>query len=224
MIWLYSGTPGSGKSYHLAKDVYSRLRQGKAVISNTTFNLSYIQKPNRFNFKYVDNSELTVEYLEEYAKNHHKQGKEGQTLVVIDEAAVKFNSRDYQAKDRMRWLTFFSQHRKLGYNVILVAQSDRMIDRQIRSVIEYDVKHRKISNLNIIGLIMSLVMMGTLFMCVTYWYGVREVSDRQVIRYRRRIGKFYNTYQIIRNDKPSQDGAGAVSAQGTRPAPASRKG
>ena len=38
----------------------------------------------------------------------------------------------------------FSQHRKLGYRVILIAQFDRMLDRQIRSVLEYEYIHRKV--------------------------------------------------------------------------------
>lgn len=198
MVWLYSGTPGSGKSYHAAKDVYNRLRSGKSVISNTKYNLKYIPKKHRFKFKYVDNSELTVKFLEDYAETYHVEGKEGQTLLVIDECAVKFNSRDFKDKDRMEWLRFFAQHRKLGYNVILVAQHDRMIDRQIRAVVEYEVKHRKISNYNMFGLLLSLLCGGTLFIAVTYWYGVKEVTERNLIAYRRKIGKFYNTYEIIK--------------------------
>ena len=37
---------------------------------------------------------------------------------------------------------FFSQHRKLGYRVILVAQFSEMIDKQIRALIEYEYIHR----------------------------------------------------------------------------------
>ena len=32
------------------------------------------------------------------------------------------------------------------FNVILIAQSDKMLDKQIRSLIEYDVKHIKMNN------------------------------------------------------------------------------
>ena len=38
-------------------------------------------------------------------------------------------------------MTFFSQHRKLGFNIILITQSDRMLDKQIRSLVEDEVKH-----------------------------------------------------------------------------------
>ena len=78
--------------------------------------------------------------------DNHKIGKEGQTLVVIDECQIIFNCRDFGRKDRNAWVTFFAQHRKLGFNVILITQSDRMLDRQIRSLVEEEVKHRKLNN------------------------------------------------------------------------------
>lgn len=197
MIKLYSGTPGSGKSYHAAVDVYDRLRQGKPVISNTTYNMKYIQLKNREKFTYIDNSDLTVDFLEKYAFENHKPGREGQTLLIIDECAVMFNSREYSRNDRMRWITFLQQHRKLGFNITLISQSDRMIDRQIRAFIEYDVKHRNAKNFHVFGFFLSLFFGGSLFTCVTYWYGIKERVNMEFLRYRRKIAKFYNTYQIF---------------------------
>ena len=96
----------------------------------------------------MDNSELTVQALTDYARKNHKIGKEGQTLVVIDECQVKFNSRDFGKKDRMDWVVFFTQHRKYGFDpFILIAQYDRMIDRQITCLIESEHKHRKVEQL-----------------------------------------------------------------------------
>jgi hypothetical protein len=201
MIWLYSGTPGSGKSYHCAKDVYSRLKSGKRVIANTVYNLGLIKESNREKFTYKDNSELTVKFLEDYSKENHVTGVEGQTLLVIDECSVMFNSRDYARKDRMEWITLLQQHRKLGYNIILIAQSDRMIDRQIRNFIEYDVKHRSVKNFKIFGVILSLFAGGNLFAAVTYWYGMREKIEAEFIPYSKRIAKFYNTFEIFDEEK-----------------------
>ena len=42
MISLYTGTPGSGKSYHAAIDIYNWLRAGKSVISSININTSII--------------------------------------------------------------------------------------------------------------------------------------------------------------------------------------
>ena len=83
MIYLYSGTPGSGKSLHTAKVVYETLRLGLPVIANFSFN--YSGKKN--SFYYVDNTELTPDYLQDFARQYWN-GKcviEGRILLVIDE-------------------------------------------------------------------------------------------------------------------------------------------
>ena len=40
MILLYSGTPGSGKSFHATQEIYYLLRRKKNVICNYDVNLS----------------------------------------------------------------------------------------------------------------------------------------------------------------------------------------
>lgn len=225
MIWLYSGTPGSGKSYHVALDVYSRLKKGKRVISNTTYNLKYIKQKHHNNFTYKDNSELTVDFLESYSNENHVQGFEGQTLLVIDECSVIFNSRDYSRSDRMKWIVFLQQHRKLGYNIILIAQNDRMIDRQIRCFIEYDVKHRNVKNFKLFGAFLALLFGGSFFVAVTYWYGMREKVDAEFIPFRKKISRFYNTFEIFNEEsKAPAPEAGKSEAKGSMlPARAARK-
>ena len=69
--------------------------------------------------------------------------RSGSCLLIVDEAGILFNSRDWmvRAEEAEKVDKFFSQSRKFGYDVILVAQSDRMIDRQIRDLAEYLVRH-----------------------------------------------------------------------------------
>ena len=59
--------------------------------------------------------------------------QQGEVLVMQHN---DLNCRDFGRKDRNAWVTFFSQHRKLGFNIILITQSDRMLDKQIRSLVE----------------------------------------------------------------------------------------
>lgn len=216
MIALYSGTPGSGKSYHAAYDVYNRLRFGHRVISNSTYNLSYIPDKHRDKLVYVDNSELTPAYLMEYSKKYHKPGRESQTLIVIDECAVKFNCRDIDRKDRSDWISLFAQHRKLGFDVVLITQNDRMIDRQIRSLIEYDVKHRNAKNFKIWGFLFSILFGGgSVFVAIKVWYGMRERIGAQFFPYRRKIGKFYNTFEMYDENRKAAPAASSSEAPRT---------
>jgi zona occludens toxin (predicted ATPase) len=200
MITLYSGTPGSGKSLHVNREIMKILRsRKKAVISNSPVNMDVISRKGRRRtgeFVYLTNDKLTVDYLIGHAKKHHKVGREGQTLVVIDEAAIMFNARDYASFDRKAWLNFFMTHRHYGYNVIMVAQSARQIDRQIRDLIEYEVKHRKANNFKAIGLLFTLFGIP-LFVAVTYWYGINEKCGAEFFRYRKKDGKMYDTMMLF---------------------------
>lgn len=198
MIYFYSGTPGSGKSLHVARDIYFRLNRNKKypnVIANFMVSEKMI-KNKKAKFIYKDNSELTVEFLLNYAMENHKIGVENQTLVVVDECSVIWNAREWMKdKDRMEWLKFFVQHRKLGYNFILIAQTDRQIDRQIRSLFEYEVKHRRVNNFKIGQLIPVPV-----FAAITYWYGVNERLGVEFFTYRKKWGKFYDSYGTFEMD------------------------
>lgn len=206
MIYFYSGTPGSGKSLHVARDIYYRLNRNKKypnVIANFMINENMIRN-KKSRFVYKDNSDLTVSFLLNYAFENHKQGVENQTLVVVDEASVIWNAREWQkgetSHNRMEWLKFFVQHRKLGYNFIIISQTDRQIDRQIRSLFEYEIKHRKVNNFKI-GKLIPFPM----FACVSYWYGVNERLGVEFFTYRRKWGKFYDSYGTFELDYKLMD-------------------
>jgi len=195
MIYLYSGTPGSGKSLHVARDIYNRLNLNKKnprVIANFTINEKMI-KGKKAQFIYKDNSELTVDYLLKFSRENHVAGKENQTLVVVDECQVIWNAREWQNNgNRMEWIKFFTQHRHLGYNFIVIAQNDRMIDRQIRCLFEYQVEHRKMNNFKL-----GKLMPFPTFIAITRWYGVNEKLNVEFFTYRRKWGKFYDSYSTF---------------------------
>jgi len=198
MIVLYSGTPGSGKSLHTAERLYYWLRLGKPAICNFDISLDAVSKKNaqRLKFSYWPNNKLTVRRLLDYSRDYFK-GKtirEDQIMLVIDEAQLIFNAREWQKKGRDDWLSFFSQHRKYGYYIILVAQFDRMIDRQIRSLIEYEYVHRKVSNFGLKGKLLSVVMGGHMFVAVKVWYAMNEKVGSEFFRSRRKFYRLYDTF------------------------------
>lgn len=205
MIYFYSGTPGSGKSLHVAQDIYNYLRRGKNVIANFDINESAIRgygTPKVGQFIWKENVDLTVGFLLDYSREHHKKNAKGQmiekqTLLVIDECQIIFNARTWNQQDRSKWCQFFTQHRKYGYTVILISQFDRLIDRQIRSLIEYEYKHRKINNYKAFGALLGLFSGGALFICVIYWYGVREKVGSQFFRGRKKYYNLYNSYKLF---------------------------
>lgn len=201
MITLYSGTPGSGKSLHLASRLYHKMRFVKApVIGNFQTDYSNIKNP-KGTYLYIDNSDLTPDRLINFSRNYSayigRRLKEDELLLVIDECQIMFNARAWGQYDRSEWCSFFTQHRKLGYEVVLVAQFDRMIDRQIRSLIEYEWVHRKVSNFGIKGKVMSLFCAGKLFVAVKVWYPMKEKVGSEFYVAKKKYYSIYDTYTLF---------------------------
>lgn len=199
-IYLYSGTPGSGKSLHATADIKDALfwrRYPRDVICNYDLALPESKRPF---FHYKPNSELHPSWLVDFSKEYFKSHKFGEDkiLLVIDECQLLFNSREWNNPERMAWLEFFSQHRHYGYKVIFVAQSDKMVDRQFRALIEYDVNHRKLSNFGLVGALMSLMFLGRLHVAVTRYYGLSERVGVHWFVARKGIFKLYDSYTSFR--------------------------
>lgn len=198
MIYLYSGTPGSGKSLHCARTIYYCLFRNEPVICNFQIDTKSVKHPE--NFHYVDNSEMTPEMLIKFSqeKFKDKRPKEGAITLVIDEAQMMFNARSWDKKGRDAWNKFFQLHRHFGYDVILIAQFDRMLDRQIRSLIEYEYIHRKVKNMGWRGLFLSLLMLSpNLFVSVKVWYPMKEKVGSEFFRVKKKFYKLYDTYVLL---------------------------
>lgn len=199
MIYLYSGTPGSGKSLHTARDILDALKVKKLpVIANFDINSDTRGYDERFTYR--DNMSLTPDFLLKFSDDYFKGRKvrEDRILLVIDEAQLVFNSRNWNQGQRMAWIEFFSQHRHFGYKVILIAQFDRMIDRQIRSLVEIEVNHRKMGNFGVKGLLLSLPFRGRLFLAISYYYGLKEKVATSFLLPRRRYFRLYDSYSRFR--------------------------
>lgn len=209
-IYLYSGTPGSGKSLHCARDIRDYLRYKKLpVVANFPINEA---TRGYERFTYRDNSEVTPEYLVRFARDYwqdHKFG-EDRILLVLDECQLLFNSRDWAQKDRMAWLEFFSQHRKYGYMILFVAQFDRMIDRQIRSLVEYEYVHRKMGNFGWKGKAITLLALGELYVCVKRFYSLSERIGVEYFRAHKSLFRMYDSYATFDRTGDGDEGKGST--------------
>ena len=217
MITLYSGTPGSGKSLHQAEDVYYWLRAGKPCVTNYEIVYDVIKTKKKILHLYLPNDELYPDKLIEFAREYfaHHKFKEGAIRLYIDEAQLMFNAREWQIKGRHEWISFFTQHRKYGYDIYLVAQFDRMIDRQVRSLLEYEVIHRKASNFGMAGKIISLIFgfifggSTKMFVAIKRWYPMNERLSSNTFFYRKRDGKLYDTFKdfgvFVKDDEKIKD-------------------
>ena len=208
MIELYSGTPGSGKSLHSAKVIRERLQEkGRIVIGNFPINKRAIKKMQGV-YIFVDNDRLTPERLIRFSLHLSahlgRRLKEGEVLLIIDEAQLIFNSREWQRLAKTGWLSFFSQHRHLGYDIILAAQFDRMLDRQVRCLIEYEYVHRKISRAGRFGSFLGFLTRGSLFVYIKRWYPIHEKVDTTFFLGTSKLYDLYDSYILF--DAPAKAG------------------
>lgn len=208
MITLYSGTPGSGKSLSVAEKIVVAIESGKTVISNMIVDLSSVHEKNNRRRKpraygeYIkfENATLTPEFLVNFALENHAVGFEGQTLLIFDEVQMKFSPSvvklmcQEDKNFRVKWLDFFTQHRHLGYDVIFVTQFDKLLDAQIRCLIEYNYIHRKVNNYgNAFCLFLDIVGVK-LFSQVQYWYGSNMRIGGRMFLFSKRYSKIYDSY------------------------------
>ena len=120
---------------------------------------------------------------------------------------MMFNARDWNKADRSGWNKFFQVHRHLGYDVILIAQFDRMIDRQIRSLIEYEYIHRKVTNMGWRGILLSLLMFSPkLFVSVKVWYPMKEKVGSEFFKAKKKYYRLYDTYLSFEKEINSAEG------------------
>ena len=165
-VVMYTGTPGSGKSYHAAEVVDRALRRKIPVIANFQVNLN--PKKHKGEFVYIPTLEMTVDKFKQYAQEH-------------------FDS---------------SKHRHYFYDIILITQNDRMIDRQIRSLVETEYKHRKLTNYGAKGMFM-IVVFHKMFVAVQYWYPIQERVGSEFFNLRKSVCRLYDTFKKF--DKPKEE-------------------
>lgn len=204
MIVLFSGTPGSGKSLKATQEICMWLKQGKMVIAN--YPLKFSQKEQQKGwadrFYWWPNEKITINNLLNFAieTGMIERREESQCLVVIDEAGGRFNARNFQDKSRAEWIDFFSQHRKVGFSFVLIAQNDRMIDRQIRAMIETEFKHRKLNRFGIFGFLPF-----NLFMQVEYWYSIKARVGSLMFLYKKKWGEKYDHMAMFEGFRLSKE-------------------
>ena len=221
MIHFFTGKPGNGKSLHMAQIIYDSIKDGKNVIANFPINEDYFKKCrhpeklgafiyesnyNWLNSAYKGTGSMRaysyIDGLYNFSKMYHKLNKkgqpiEGQTLLVLDECQELFNNRAWNRVDRLLWASFFRQHRKLGFDVYLISQDDKVIDKQIRNVLQYEYEHRALKYYKVFGKLLSFLAGGNLFVVIKRNYSVKGKDakvDSTFFKGKKKFYDFYDSY------------------------------
>jgi len=154
MIESYTGLPGSGKTLNAVR----RLLQAKAKGIPTFANFHSRSK----SWDYVLFND--IKYLET-------------GLVVLDEAHMSFSSRNW-SKTTQEQLGLFQQHRKLGIDLIWIAQSASRVDLALRELTAYEHQHMKFGRFVRVRVIDPAMADSKRRPIKRYWYYIeRSITD-----------------------------------------------
>lgn len=225
MINAIQGTPGSGKSAACVAMAIDHLRKGGVVAANFQLvdgwadqialrhPLSRFSSAYRYKlasslyqrFFYVDSLDairsINPKSLSVGTMKDDGTYYEGAGLLILDECQLVFNSRKWDKN--MGWIEFFTQHRKLGWNVLLIAHTLEMIDSQIRPLCEYESRFRNLQKvrLPLIGLPLSPI---PAFLVITRYAGLgagaSTVHSRNLYKLPIWAAKLYDTLLVFSPD------------------------
>lgn len=212
---VYTGTLGSGKSLDATLVIEQCLNKGMNVIANyrinldailnkPTFSRTYTDRkkrvkviPAKAKFFYVPDETLNVRWLVDYWEKYHGKPCESATLIVIDEASMTFNARDWSAKSRSDWIKFIRHSRKLGFDIIMITQMISDIDKQIRGLFDFNVIHKKLTSFKIFKF---LTIFGfNYFVKIYVNVPLNEKSNSEIFAYKKRYSTLYDTYEMFMN-------------------------
>lgn len=224
MVYFYTGTPGSGKSLHLAKTICDYLFAGKTVISNLDVNMYQVKALARKNgipadklgtfifvpkFEFLHNSILLqpnrkkefsyIRGLYCFAENFHKRDDyynyiPGQTLLILDECDDYFLRLNYRNPDRPDWAEFFRMHRHYGFDCILCSQTDSKLDTNICGVLQTKVSHVDFFNYKGILKFLARLSGGHLFIVNESLYAIKGKDGHICTYLLRDYKKYYKIY------------------------------
>jgi Zonular occludens toxin (Zot) len=145
MIRYVTGTLGAGKTFHSVRLLMEHLAKGGTVVTNVECCFDLIRQTiAKRSGVWIEADQLRV-FDPEKTPNWEAEipwgESEGMVLVVLDEAHLFYNARDWAAtaSSHKRLLSFLSQSRKAGVDVLWISQDGGNVDKQFRTLAEWEL-------------------------------------------------------------------------------------
>jgi Zonular occludens toxin (Zot) len=204
VIALVQGPPGAGKSFYAMRKLAEALESGKPVATNVELapdayeriaGRNFVKRPTRAlrlsRARELERGTLVTDRLEELFSVRLRGRGEGRGVMVLDEAHNWINAREWSAEDRRQIVRWFTQHRKLGWDVYLISQDIEMIDKQVRTLGEYVVSLRNLKRAKWGPIPFSPV---NLFLAVWRWHAIDATVVKRELYRLNYAAKLYDTY------------------------------
>jgi hypothetical protein len=202
MIELYEGRLGGGKTYSAAVRMLDHVRRGGIVCTNIELIWPAFKDYIRTSYGLEAEDDQFISLREEQVGLFHRFTPSGTAelpvLVVIDEAHLTFNARDFAQTDKLyrETLTFLTQSRKVNTDIIFIAQSVLNMDKQFMRLVQFIWRFRDLAKWKIPGLGIPYPLKQIL--AVQFDYDGKTVLQRSFVSKDKRIFGLYNTNSLIR--------------------------
>jgi hypothetical protein len=222
VILALQGTPGSGKSSVAVADMAEFLLDGGVVATNFSLTPDWLDLICSASYKY---SRMSSDNRDAYRRSMYsrafkigtprsvmelgprlkelfkgKKMREGLGRLYLDESQLLFNSRDWEKNKG--FIEFFTQHRKLRWDVYLVTHTLDMIDKQIRGLVEYETRLRNLQNVKLLGMIP--LAWKPAFVAITRYAGISagagEIYNRRLYTLNPIFKNLYDTCEVFAFD------------------------
>ncbi len=203
---VVTGPLGAGKSYYGVRKAVESLERGKMVITNFRMTPEWQDKVvDRHWFRWLipgrrrelkslwRSRSLVVKDLKELMKVRVEGKGEGRCVVIIDEAHLFMNARSWNDEDRMDLVQWASLSRKLGFDVYLITQDLKSLDRQVRDRLTYQVDLANLKQFKVMGL---RIVPFNFFLAIWHYHGSgTNIVKREMYRLNYQA-KLYDTMDV----------------------------
>jgi len=199
VIEIFEGRLGGGKTYSAVVRIVDHVRRGGLVCTNVEIKWDAIKTycADKWAVLVEDDQviKLADEEIGEFFRHTPSGTVELPVLVVVDEAHLNFNARDWNKSSR-ELLSFLTQSRKVSTDIIFISQSADNIDKQFRRLVQYVWRFRDMKKFKIAGLGVGWPL-DQILIC-QYDYDGKTMLHREFVGKDKRIFGLYNTNSLLR--------------------------
>lgn len=204
MIETFTGRLGGGKSFAATKRIADHVCEGHNVYTNMEINLEemakYVDRHSDLIFDPKQITLLTEEQIPDFNAHCPQGTPETQVLIVIDEADIWLESRDWnkagEKKEKDRQLFhYLKQSRKLYTDIIFIVQHEGNLDARIDRMIQYYWRFRDMSKLYIEGL--GIRWPSNNFRWTQYDYDGKTLQQTFMVKRDKQIFPLYQTTALL---------------------------
>ena len=135
-IVVYTGKPGSGKTYRVVKELLED--SGRYYVFHNIDGLKEsLIEGGRFIQSWRDVPDFFTKAKQEEVSNWAREKHGRSVLVIVDEAQMIFGDKNAELKGWLSW------HRHLGQDIKLIAQHFKMIHQDYYNLADYEIRGKR---------------------------------------------------------------------------------